>query len=339
MAQAGDTTTLYGRLNVAVESAHGPASMKRLSNNRSVLGFKGQEDLGDGLKAIWQLEGALSLDTGAGSVTNRNTRIGLAGPLGTLFAGVWTLPYTEATSAFDPFYPTTAGYMALIGNGSASNADNLTDRSAFDRRQQNVVQYWTPALGALHARLAYSFGEGVVPATGATPSLASASLSWDSTDLSIVSAFELHRHYQTATTSDRAGKLGASYQWGPVRLSGLVERLEYRSAEGRLARNAWYVSAVWRNDRTSVVGGYSKAGPGKGPTNARVGSIAAGPHTGATQLTLGAEYSLSRRLVLYGYGSRIQNENNGHYEFAINPLGLERGGRGNVWAAGLRYAF
>ena len=148
MAQAGDTTTLYGRLNVAVEFAHGPASMKRLSNNRSVLGFKGEEDLGDGLKAIWQLEGALSLDTGAGSVTNRNTRIGLAGPLGTVFARVWTLPYTEATSVFDPFYPTTAGYMALIANGSASNADNVTDRSAFDRRQQNVVQYRTPALSA-----------------------------------------------------------------------------------------------------------------------------------------------------------------------------------------------
>ena len=129
--------------------------------------------------------------------------------------------------------------MAPIGNGSELNADNLTDRSAFDCRLQNVGQYWTPALGAVHARLAYSFAEGIVAATSATPSLASASVSWNFTDLNIVSAFELHCRYQTATTFDRTGKLGAGYRLGPIQLSGLFERLKFGSAEGCLARNAW----------------------------------------------------------------------------------------------------
>ena len=58
---------VYGRLNVSLESARAPgAHVERMVNNRSVLGFKGSEDLGGGLKALFQVEGTLAPDTGAG---------------------------------------------------------------------------------------------------------------------------------------------------------------------------------------------------------------------------------------------------------------------------------
>ncbi len=167
-AWAQSSLTLYGRMNVALESsslsgAKVDRSVRRQSNNRSVLGFRGDEDLGDGYRALFQIEGALSLDTGAAtSLANRDTRVGLVAPWGTVFMGHWVLPYLLATSSYDPYYPTTAGYMSLLGNGSASSTNNVTDRSSFDRRQQNSLHFWTPGWKGLTGRVAYAFNEGEV---------------------------------------------------------------------------------------------------------------------------------------------------------------------------------
>jgi predicted porin len=106
---------VYGRLNLGLESLQNDdVRVTRMSNYRSVLGFRGSEDLGGGLKAIFQLEGTLSPDTGAGEPFRRDTRIGLDGRWGTLFAGHWVTAYNGATSGLDPWYPTTAGYMSIL---------------------------------------------------------------------------------------------------------------------------------------------------------------------------------------------------------------------------------
>lgn len=342
-AAAQDANAIYGRLNVAAERTGGTAAAvnarNRVSNYRSVLGFRGQEDLGDGLYAIFQIEGAVSLDTGTGSIANRDTRVGLRGVLGTAFAGNWTLPYTLATQSFDPFYPTTAGYMAVIGNGSAPSSDNVMDRSSFDRRQQNVFQYWTPAFGPFDAKFAYSFGESVVAATGAKPSLGSASITYSLHDLTITAAAEVHRYYQTARTTDKAGKLGAAYQLGSVRLSGLIERIEYQTANGDLTRNAAYISAVYKTGSLSVLGGLSRARSGSGSATGTVGFFRSGPGTGASQLTAGAEYAFSKRTTAYSFYSRINNDSAGRYDFAINSLAVAPGQSPSVFSVGLRHSF
>ena len=62
-AQAQTNVQFYGRLNVSAEyvkasaASDGPRlSQQRISNNRSVLGFRGSEDLGGGVSAIFQIE-------------------------------------------------------------------------------------------------------------------------------------------------------------------------------------------------------------------------------------------------------------------------------------------
>ena len=346
-AQGADTTVIYGRLNLAAERVDLPGGAQphssRLSNYRSVLGFRGSEDLGDGFKAIWQLEGALSLDTGTGGFLSRDTRVGLAGPWGTAFAGVWTLPYTLATSSFDPFYPTTAGYMALMGNGSAPSTDNVIDSSSFDRRQRNVVQYWSPtwAVDSAHisARIASAFNEESVAATGARPSLISASATAEGRGWTLTAAHEIHRQYQTAQGSDTGSKLGASTAFAPVKLAAVVEHLRYETATGSLSRNAAYVSAAWKIGATTLNAGYARAFDGRGAASSRVGFIASGGHTGASQLTLGVDHSLSPRTTLFVFFSRIANESGAAYDFAINTAGVTAGQDPRVIALGLRHSF
>ena len=133
----GSNIQIYGRLNVGLESMRGDdVRVSRLSNYRSVLGFRGSEDLGGGLKAIFQIEGTLAPDTGAGSPAARDTRLGLEGKFGTIFAGNWTTPYNGATAGLDPFYPTTAGYMSIMGNGSAATVSSkYRDPAAYRGRE------------------------------------------------------------------------------------------------------------------------------------------------------------------------------------------------------------
>jgi predicted porin len=333
--------TIYGRLNTGVEHVHLPGSgnVARLSNYRSVLGFRGEEDLGGGLKALWQIEGGITLDTGGGAIANRDTRLGLAGPWGTLFMGVWTLPYTSATSSFDPFYPTTAGYMAIMGNGSAPNTNNIQDTSSFDRRQGNQIQYWSPRLAGLSARLAYGVNEETVAATGAKPWLASGSVTYESGNLVLTAAHERHAEYQTASTTDTAMKVGAAYQWGAARLAAAYERLKYGTSTGDLKRNAWYVSGTYRIGAGTLKAGYSRAGNGKGNSTETIGFFRSGADTGSSQLTVGYDHDLSKRTSLQAYYSRINNDAQAIYDFAINELGVGPGQRPSVLAIGLRHAF
>lgn len=312
----------------------------RLSNYRSVLGFRGEEALGGGLKAIFQLEGSVALDTGGGgSLSNRDSRVGLAGPWGTLFFGVWALPYTTATSSFDPFYPTTAGYMAIMGNGSAPISDNVQDTSSFDRRQSNQVQYWSPKWQGLSARIAYGFNEERVAETGAEPWLVSGSVRYEAGGLLLTVAHERHEEYQTRSTTDTATKAGAAYTWGPARIAAVVERLRYGTSTGSLTRNAWYLSGTYQLGQGSFRLGYSRAADGKGASSEVVGFFQSGPGTGGAQVSVGYEHQLSKRTAVQAYWSRIRNERRGRYDFAINELGLSPGERPSVLALGIRHAF
>lgn len=312
----------------------------KLSNYRSVLGFRGEEKLDGGLKAIWQIEGALSLDNGGGgSFSSRDTRIGLAGGWGTAFAGVWTLPYTAATSGFDPFYPTTAGYMALMGNGSASISNHTQNTSAFDRRQVDQLQYWSSVVAGFSARAAYAFNEGVAATTGAKPWLASGSVSYELGDLLVTVAAERHNEYQARGTKDVAAKIGVAYRFGDVRVAAAAERLRYETLTGKLTRNAWYASATYRIGRGAWKASYSKAYDGKGSSDEVMGAIRSGSDTGASHYTVGFDYELSKRTTLQAFASRIDNQARADYAFAINSDGAAPGVAPHVVSLGIRHSF
>ncbi len=243
-AHAQSSVTIFGRLNTSIEYSRASTATDgtalsgtgRLTNHRSVFGLRGEETLDGTLKAIWQIESNLSLDTGAGQIAGRNPRVGLTGNDGTFFMRHWTTPYTEATMDYDPYYPTTAGYMALIRNGAACSTSNIENTNSFDRRQKNIVQYRSPEWNGLRGGVRWGMPEEKLT-TPRNPALCSFAGTYDRGPLNVAPAYEPHQHYQTADRNDDAIKVGVSYQIPTTKVPAVYERLHYRTATGDLTRN------------------------------------------------------------------------------------------------------
>lgn len=76
----------------------------KISDFGSFIGFKGSEDLGEGLKAVWQLEQDVSVaGGGATQWGNRESFVGLAGEFGTLRAGRVANQFDDASQAINPW--------------------------------------------------------------------------------------------------------------------------------------------------------------------------------------------------------------------------------------------
>jgi predicted porin len=119
------------------------------------IGVKGSEDLGNGLKAIYQVELGINLNDTNGnvlsnsdSITYRNTFVGLASDWGTLLLGRHDTPMKMSTGKLDLFADTMADYNGTVGFR--------------DLRADNVVAYISPSLAG------FQLSGAIIPAGGAT---------------------------------------------------------------------------------------------------------------------------------------------------------------------------
>ncbi len=95
----------------------------RLASNASYIGFKGVEDLGNGLKAVFQFENELDI-TGSttgnargNGLANRDTFVGVAGGFGTVIGGWISSPHRSTGAKFDlmPGAAGTGSSLNIIG--------------------------------------------------------------------------------------------------------------------------------------------------------------------------------------------------------------------------------
>ena len=108
-AYAQSAVTVYGVADLSFDSVStsgGVAGAKtgsytRVSSNSSYIGFKGTEDLGNGLKAVFQFENGVGADTGAMFNSARDTYAGLSGAFGDIKLGTLTTPTRALGSAVD----------------------------------------------------------------------------------------------------------------------------------------------------------------------------------------------------------------------------------------------
>lgn len=158
---AQSSVSLYGLIDVGVQlnttGAPGSEWTKAMtSGNQSAsrLGFRGSEDLGGGLQAIFNLEAGINTDAGdiAGYGTTaffaRRSVVGLKGNFGQVMLG------REYTPGFWNVHQLDRHAFGLPG--TISTASQLQDS-----RADNGIFYTSPSFGGVTGRLSYAFGESV----------------------------------------------------------------------------------------------------------------------------------------------------------------------------------
>ena len=136
--------TVYGKVLLTGEynntdyedNAKNDESVTKLQSNSSRIGFKGDEELTDTTKLVYQLEYGVDVDAdsnGKGQFYSRNTFIGLAhNTMGTVLAGRHDTPYKLAKGGVDVF----------------NDYDNvgLGNLMVGEQRANNVLAYKSPAI-------------------------------------------------------------------------------------------------------------------------------------------------------------------------------------------------
>ena len=163
MAAMADVT-LYGTIEASIEngkslsySGGAAKSTTRIDDTGSLIGFKGSENLGNGLKAIWQVEQGLNIDgtTGNGSGNGynntwatRDSFVGLTGNFGTVRLGKLSTYLNSDMEKFDAWI-----------YGAGVNGATWTTANTLDGRFDNAIRYDSPNLNGFKFTAAYGFDE------------------------------------------------------------------------------------------------------------------------------------------------------------------------------------
>jgi predicted porin len=254
----------------------------------------------------------------------------------------------------------------------------LAADAAFDRRQGNSVQYWTPNFAGFSGRLYYSAGEGkqnYALDTTAALGLRTAQLDpwqwgaqaqYDNGPIYAALAYEQHKDYFgsrvfTGTTAlgtssnDWGAKavIGAQNLWG-FNVFGWFERLSYNTdglvTQGLVKdakRNAYGVTGTYAFGNTTIRLGWAQASDlsGSSVVTAALATnqIFNGDNTGSNQYTVGASYNLSKRTAVYGYYTLQDNNELARYRLGTNTGPVQSnvpvGGQAQAYGLGIRHTF
>lgn len=173
-AALADGVTVYGRVDASVAKQTGSNTSMDGSGNwdTSVFGIRGSEDLGNGLKASFNLETGMNIGNGAsanngtttavgdGTVNNlfaRLANINLSGDFGTVSAGTQLSPYVAAAlggvannneSFYVPLLILAGGITAQPFGAGGAAAGTANTGGFFI---PNAISYTTPSISGLDA--------------------------------------------------------------------------------------------------------------------------------------------------------------------------------------------
>jgi predicted porin len=144
-------------------------------NKTSRLGFRGTEDLGNGLKANFWLEMGVASDSGASASTsvftnnqnppaaaggggllfNRRATVGVSGGFGEVRLGRDSVVGLLTQESFDPFDANGVGSLRQVVYANVRTRG--TDVSAV--RASNMINYFSPNIAGFTADVGYAFNE------------------------------------------------------------------------------------------------------------------------------------------------------------------------------------
>jgi predicted porin len=335
-AAAQSSVTVYGVVDAAVTRTTGGGANQSAVDGRGILqgnrlGFMGTEDLGNGLKAVFQLEQGYNVDTGtappgapAGEswAFQRQAWVGLRHAWGTLGLGRQYAP-GFATARFDVL----EGSGLFSARGWLTTVGGYTINPGSAARWSNSVRYMSPDFSGLSFEGIYSNHANEDPTRTAHPS---ADDRWAAAfgykngpgEIGVV----YHSVGAGAGVDDtKEIFVGGSWDFSFVKAMATWQR---KNAEGTTNRDntLWSVGAVVPVMKASAVHiGYAALDV-KGKDN------------DSTSLSLGFVHDLSKRTALYAILNRMH-----HDDLAPNLSGIEQpieaGKSANTWALGMRHKF
>src|SRR5450830_1926687 len=344
-SDASSSVVIYGIINPSITytdkvanatTANPTGTGARLSEDTAVaqgsrIGFKGVEDLGGGLRALFTLENGFNADTGAmaqgGLLFGRTLVIGLSGDSGTVLFGRQK-DYIDDLAGFNG----ALDFGSLVNNIHALNLDRTQGS-----RVNNSVRYNSPVMGGVVLSGLYGFGEqagsvGAGQSFGVGGSYTNggfaAGTAYFQNKLTANNTFTgssdsgIAPGAITGSAANVALKtwiVGASYRLGDVKLYGAFSQVKQPLAVAAGTVMSSFTSTTGgaftfggvNNSKVSIVDlGINYDGTATTQLLGNVVStrskfVGAGDGT-ATQLSLGVDYFLSKRTDVYLFFANIR---------------------------------
>lgn len=312
----------------------------------SRIGFKGVEDLGNGLKALFTMEYALSLDSdesatgnGTGIGKARQGFVGLTGGFGTAVAGrLQTAGYdwqgkTDVLhgTAIDPLNAvqgaSVKGQGFLVGSGSGAIA----------ARANNAVAYISPSFGGVTVALNRAY---VAEESGAKDAETNAianlvSVAYENGPLYVGGVYaNLDGQAAGATSADRTDwALGAAYDFKVVKLTAGFQKSKDKAIDDN-SNTAWSLgAAVPVSAAGTVIASFAKStlkNNGTGVTN----------DVGIKSWTLAYTHALSKRTTAYAGYNQVNRGDNVPVDASVDTADMTNfGAKTTAFVAGLNHKF
>ena len=316
-AQAQSSVTLYGIIDAGIAYTHNNATstgnqVSKIGFNDGTMsgdrwGLKGTEDLGGGLKTVFQLENGFDVANGTASQGSRDfgrqAFVGLSSDTnGTVTLG---RQYDPLVDMVQPL--TEDNYFGSIF-GTPGDVDNYDNNF----RVNNAVKYVSPVFCGFQVEGLYAFG-GVAGQTSAGQSY-SLAVSYTNGGLGLaggyfytktnsVTAFgstadtnedaAINQAYSEGARSLGIGRVGGQYAFGAFTVGGSYSNVQYRPLADALygsneTYNAGSAFANFQLNPALLLGAGVTYMKSSGNTKANY-----------TQFSLGSDYNLSKRTDLY----------------------------------------
>lgn len=339
-ARAQSSVTVYGLVDAFGQYLSGESRNLRLQSgglSGSRFGLRGQEDLGDGLAAVFVIESGINLDDGTNGQNafwGRQAYVGLRSnswgqlTLGRQYSGLYSV-VTEFSEFSNVAGPSTAVIGGFGGYEPVRGANDAATGNGGPTRVNNSIRYESPEWNGLRGGVLAGLGES----SGKTRDNRLLE-TWGHYIIGPVtmmaSLLDDKGGPVNATAARRVISLGATYSFGNVRALGGYLAVNDRSAANQDGAG-WWLGADYSFGSQRVKAQYVQNKPKYLP-DAKTQAFG-----------VGWEYMLSKRTTLYSSLTRYQNQDHaglGRAWFAL-PAGLTTTSHNDIseFVGGMRFTF
>lgn len=342
-AAAQSAITLYGVADATFDVIHvtdgkttaNNPSFNRVSSNGSRLGFKGAENLGNGLTAIFQFESNANFDKGGALDTNRDNFVGIASPWGVFVLGNATGPTRALAEAVDVNVDSDgiASNRAIVGklggvfDDGKIRTGTRSGPSMWDVRFKNGIGYMSPVFSGLQVILSWQTPEDKTetPGTRFRPIAFDSGVKYvNGRWLAGVGYGKLSERNETGFPGLGPGglaglgmdekldelRVAGKYEGDQFSVRGLFGQATAKGSLGKIKQNTWGVGATYQvMANGKLTSQYYRARDISGSAvGAATSSYLSGEDTGAKFYSVGFEYSLSKRTLLKAHYAALRND-------------------------------